>query len=311
MDPREKYRKSAALLLDVLPAVVEEDCFALYGGSAINYFALDMPRYSVDLDLRYMPIEGWDATQTSIAAALARIEARVERMLPGIQIDSAREEGKTYVVRDGLAAKVEPNTTNRGLLFEPRPMRLCPRAQAEFGLPPLEMLIVSEAEMYGGKVSAALQRQHPRDLFDVSILLAGKGITREIITGLLLAAASGQGNVDVTFNPRYHDRHRQLENEFQGMSALPFTHEDHTRTLQSLVQAVHGALTTADREFLLSLVEVAPKWDLHDFARFPSVQRRQQNLRHFKGNHPEKYQQLLARTKEALAATHLHTPPLL
>lgn len=45
------------LLLQILPIVGEESCFALKGGTAINLFIRDMPRLSVDIDLTYLPIE--------------------------------------------------------------------------------------------------------------------------------------------------------------------------------------------------------------------------------------------------------------
>lgn len=49
---KEEYRKQVALLLDVLPEVAREDCFAMHGGTAINLFLRDMPRLSVDIDQR-------------------------------------------------------------------------------------------------------------------------------------------------------------------------------------------------------------------------------------------------------------------
>ena len=40
--------------------------------------------------------------------------------------------------------------------------------------------VVPEAELYAGKLCAALDRQHPRDLFDVHILLKGAGVASPI-----------------------------------------------------------------------------------------------------------------------------------
>jgi len=51
------YKRQVALLLNVLPEVAKEDCFALHGGTAINLFIRDMPRLSVGIDLTYVPIE--------------------------------------------------------------------------------------------------------------------------------------------------------------------------------------------------------------------------------------------------------------
>ena len=45
------YWEQVRLLVEILPFVAEEDCFALKGGTAINFFMRDLPRLSVDIDL--------------------------------------------------------------------------------------------------------------------------------------------------------------------------------------------------------------------------------------------------------------------
>jgi hypothetical protein len=52
----EAYKKQVRLLLDVLPEVAKEECFAMHGGTAINLFVRDMPRLSIDIDLTYVKI---------------------------------------------------------------------------------------------------------------------------------------------------------------------------------------------------------------------------------------------------------------
>lgn len=51
----------------------------------------------------------------------------------------------------------------------------------EFGY--AEIPVVSLADLYGGKLCAAMDRQHPRDLFDVLMLLNAEGISRDIYVG--------------------------------------------------------------------------------------------------------------------------------
>lgn len=53
----EAYKRQVKLLLDVLPEIAKEDCFAMHGGTAINLFLQDMPRLSVDIDLAYVGLE--------------------------------------------------------------------------------------------------------------------------------------------------------------------------------------------------------------------------------------------------------------
>jgi predicted nucleotidyltransferase component of viral defense system len=53
----DNYKMKVGLLLRIIPILSKEECFAIHGGTAINLFLLDMPRYSVDIDLTYLPIE--------------------------------------------------------------------------------------------------------------------------------------------------------------------------------------------------------------------------------------------------------------
>ena len=68
----EAYRRQVKLLLDVLPEVAKEECFAMHGGTAINLFLQDMPRLSVDIDLTYVEIAERTETLDAINAALLR-----------------------------------------------------------------------------------------------------------------------------------------------------------------------------------------------------------------------------------------------
>jgi predicted nucleotidyltransferase component of viral defense system len=54
---KPQYKAQVDLLLDVLPYVAKEKCFALKGGTAINMFVWDMPRLSVDIDLTYIDFD--------------------------------------------------------------------------------------------------------------------------------------------------------------------------------------------------------------------------------------------------------------
>ena len=62
---RQIYRSQVALLLRIIPCVYKIEDFAVHGGTAINLFHSNMPRYSVDIDLTYIPIED---RETSLAA---------------------------------------------------------------------------------------------------------------------------------------------------------------------------------------------------------------------------------------------------
>jgi len=82
----EAYKKQVRLLLDVLPEVGKEECFAMHGGTAINLFVRDMPRLSVDIDLTYIPIEERSESLKGINDALIRIKGRIETIKQNARI---------------------------------------------------------------------------------------------------------------------------------------------------------------------------------------------------------------------------------
>jgi|SRR5690606_23808280 len=67
------YYKQVQLLVQVLPLLDSEKCFALKGGTAINLFFRELPRLSVDIDLLYLPSEGREESLKNIRAALTRL----------------------------------------------------------------------------------------------------------------------------------------------------------------------------------------------------------------------------------------------
>ena len=295
-----KYKDCAALLVDLLPEVAKQDCFALYGGTAINFFVLDMPRYSIDLDLNYIAIEDRQTTLRTIASAMSGIKAGIESAIPGILTKQTHGDTKLLVELRDISVKLEANIVRRGLLEEPRRMPLCAKAQAEFGVPPHSMRIMPFGQLYAGKIAAALGRQHPRDLFDAKKLLDGEGFTDSVKTAFVLELAAAQGNIHELLNPNFHDRRNAIQEQFAGMSDENFTHEDHQSTLRRLVDAVREGLAEQDKAFLLSVVRAAPDWSIHDFERFPNVQWKQLNLRRLKTDNPQKHRRLLEQTEAAL-----------
>ncbi len=68
-----EYAEKVEVLLKLLPIVMDEKVFAVHGGSAINLFVRDLPRYSVDIDLTYLPLEGREESLEHINAHLTNI----------------------------------------------------------------------------------------------------------------------------------------------------------------------------------------------------------------------------------------------
>lgn len=111
---RKEYLGQAKLMLRVLAHVNTEECFALKGGSAINFFIWDMPRLSVDIDLTYLPLEPRERSLRGINDALLRIGSSATKAIPQSNANATRAGGLAFklVIRTPAAeVKIEPNTT--------------------------------------------------------------------------------------------------------------------------------------------------------------------------------------------------------
>ena len=161
----QQYKKQVALLLRIMPLVYKITDFAIHGGTAINLFHQNMPRYSVDIDLTYIPIEPRTASLEKINQHLGELKTSIERAIPGIHVIHKSKVWKLQCTYDGATVKIEVNGTKRGILGEVEIMELCPRAKEEFQAN-CKARIVPYSQLYGGKITAALSRQHPRDMFD-------------------------------------------------------------------------------------------------------------------------------------------------
>lgn len=294
-----KYKRQVALLLAVLPEVSKETCFALHGGTAINLFIRDMPRLSVDIDLTYVPIEDRETSLKGISTGLENIKRRIETVIPGIKITHKETIGKLLISDRGAEIKLEVNLVGRGTLDQPQKRPLCEKAQIEFDAF-CTMPVVPLAQLYGGKICAALDRQHPRDLFDVKYLLENEGFTDEIREGFLLCLLGSDRPIHEVIRPNFQDQRLALTNQFTGMTIEEFTYADFEATRIRLVETVNKALTDSDKEFLLSVKNAEPDWRIYDFERFPTVQWKLQNLRKLKSMNSKKHQEQYDLLKERL-----------
>jgi len=297
----EVYTKQVKLLLDVLPEVAKEEHFALHGGTAINLFVRDMPRLSVDIDLTYVLIGERDEDLANINAALGRIKERVKVLKPGIRIQHKNEICKLQISDHGTQIKIEVNMVGRGLLGETNKVQLCDVAQDQFDVF-CSMTLVPMAQLYGGKICAALDRQHPRDLFDVKFLFDNEGFTEEIKTGLIFGLISSNRPTHELLEPRLQDQSAAFVSQFDGMATIAFSYKDYEQTRLKLISEIHACLTDADKDFLLSVNRLEPDWRIYNFQDFPSVKWKLANLATFKEKRPKDHQQHYAELEKILSS---------
>ena len=172
------FYRQVVLLVELLPLVARESCFALKGGTAINLFIRDMPRLSVDIDLTYLPIQERDKSLADIDDALRRLGSMIEAALRGSTTVFPGRVGeratKFQVRRSRERVQIEVSPVLRGAVHEPTLCESSPAVTEQFGL--IRMPVLHPLDVYAGKLCAALDRQHPRDFFDVRDLLAHEGI---------------------------------------------------------------------------------------------------------------------------------------
>ena len=293
------YKKQVALLLSVLPEVAKETCFALHGGTAINLFVRDMPRLSVDIDLTYIPIEDRATSFANIAKALEKIKATIEATIPSVAVSHKQEICKLLISLPGEDIKLEVNQIGRGVLSEPVKMTLCEKAQNDFDSYCV-VPVVPLGQLYGGKICAAIDRQHPRDLFDVKYLLQNEGFSEEIKKGFLLCLLSSARPIHELISPNFQDQHLAMTNQFEGMSSEIFTYEEYESVRAKLVETINKNLTEADRVFLLSVKNLTPDWSVYDFQAFPAVQWKLQNLQKLRAKEPDKHKEQYEALKKIL-----------
>lgn len=287
----EKYIAQVALLVRVLPYIAKETCFALKGGTAINLFVRNLPRLSVDIDLTYIPIEERNISIDNINAALNRIKLSLAQA--GISANLQKNTGgyaKLNCSLDGALIKVEPNYIMRGSVFPLNKRKVCKAVEEKYGFASIQ--VVSLAELYGGKICAALDRQHPRDLFDVKYLLANDGFNNNIRQGLLIMLLSHNRPINELISSNFQQREQEFLLEFEGMTEETFTYNDHKETFEKLVKIIQTSFTEADKDFIIGFHNLNPDWDLlglKNAKNLPAIKWKLQNLQKLKEQNLEKF----------------------
>lgn len=295
------YYPQVALLMDVLPLVAKERCFALKGGTAINLFVRDLPRLSVDIDLTYVPIQDRATSLAEVGAALERIASAIEGQLKGIRVERTTAEGQVIKLvpwRGRVRVKVEVSPVLRGCVREPAIRGVSPAVEAQFGY--IEVPVVHVDDLYAGKLCAALDRQHPRDLFDVQLLLKHEGLNDALLEVFVVYLLSGDRALADMLSPNLVPMSATFEDQFRGMTLVPVTVQELEQTRTTMISLIQSRLTERQRQFLLSFKRGEPDWELLGLtgvADLPAVQWKLMNVRRMS---PAKREQAVERLRLVL-----------
>jgi len=301
MDRQNPYFKQVELLVSILPIIGTASCFALKGGTAINLFFRDMPRLSVDIDLVYLPIKDRNTSLVEISQELMNIGSSIGKRFPKAKIRYSRLGKTDNVIKltiqvDVNIVKIELSPVLRGTVYQPQIRRIRPIVEATFGF--AEVPLMSFEDVFAGKIVAALDRQHPRDLFDVKLLLENEGITHSLKQAFLVYLMSHNRTFLDVLNPTFQDIHSVYDEDFVGMTVEPIPLVDLEAARVTLVQLINRSLTEADKRFLLEFNEGKQNWthfDVPHIKDLPAIKWKLQNLEQMK---PDERRLMIDRLRE-------------
>lgn len=285
------FKQQVFLLLRILPEIAKEKDFALHGGTAINLFYHNLPRLSVDIDLTWIPYGNREDDLKKITSRLNELRLRIRQHIPGLTVReplSVADELKIYCSQGGTLVKVEVNTINRGVYGELVTRELSPKAQEVFQSY-CEVQTVSRGQLFGGKLVAALDRQHPRDLFDIRQMMEDPGYTDDIHQGFLFCLLSSKRPLHEIFQPGLIDQRAVLESQFSGMTDEAFTYEMFEAERGRTLKQVMSRLNAQEKTFLLSFAAGDPHWLADDLSIFPGIKWKLMNIRKLKKTNKTKF----------------------
>ena len=295
------FFKQAELLIQILPFLKQETAFALKGGTAINFFHRNLPRLSVDIDLTYLPVNEREIALSDISQMLENMLMRIIKRFPNCEIIRKKSSETNHTTglickKGNVSVKIEPNLVVRGSVYPVENKKISASVEERFEST-ITMQILSFAELYGSKICAALDRQHPRDLYDVHLLLKNEGITEVIRKAFIVYVISHPRPIVELLNPNQKSIEKIYDQEFKGMIFERVSLSDLTKTQIFLIKNIKNILTQGEKQFLISFKSLDPQWDLlrlEGIEKLPAVKWKLLNLKKMsKTKHKEALKKLI------------------
>lgn len=285
------YADTVRLLLSVAPDVFTSEHFAMKGGTAINLFVRDMPRLSVDIDVVYTSWETpRDEALRAITDEIRAIDKRLVRRGLGTRVIPAGNEAESKVlINDGdIQVKVEVNHVFRGTVLPVERRSIAPQT-ADMFVAELDAPILAVDELYGSKLVAAFDRQHPRDIFDVWQLYESGGLTDGMVECFVTYLAGHNRPTAHVLSPRQLDISVAYDTGFVGMTRDPVALDTLLSARTRVFEELPKRMTERQKAFLIGLTRAEPDWSLlrcPHASELPALKWKLINLRAFKQNKP-------------------------
>ena len=290
----DRYVAQVRLLLSTLPTIAEETAFALKGGTAINLFHRDMPRLSVDIDLAYLPVADRPSSLRDIDETLDRIAAAIAARNPRVgtrRIAGGGDGDTRIIVSDGRAqVKIETSPVMRGAVYPASPTVASETVTERFGF--FETTVLAFEDLYAGKLHAALDRQHPRDLFDVMLLYENEGLTDDLFRVFMVYVACSGRPMHELLAPATPPGDDWYDEEFVGMTREAVTRDALVETRRRLHADIRSRLKGDIAAFLLSLHDADPDFGLvglPEATDLPAIRWKLVNLERLRRADPAKH----------------------
>lgn len=294
---RDTYEQQVRLLVRSLPSIAKQDVFALKGGTAINLFYRDMPRLSVDIDLTYLPVRDRQTSLAAIDSTLETIRDDLSKSMPGTQATriagGSDNDTRILVRQNNVGIKIETSPVSRGTVHPPVLMPISDVVTEQFGF--AEMQVLAFEDLFGGKLHATVDRQHPRDLFDIKLLYENEGMSTPLFRTFLIYVASSGRPTHELLRPTPQPLEDRFVAEFEGMTAEPVTIAELDAARTQLFADLLSSLDDAAMKFLLTLHDGEPDFDaigLPQAANLPAVKWKLQNLEKLKTANLNKHAEL-------------------
>jgi hypothetical protein len=303
----KSYVDTVRLLLEIAPDLFQAPYFAMKGGTAINLFLQKMPRLSVDIDVVYTDHATPRAMALkAISEGLNRTKAQLAKSGIEAQVAATGEgdEIKLFIQRGTIQVKVEVNHVFRGTVLPVETHKLNAEARRVFTTE-LSVPILAPAELYGSKLVAAMDRQHPRDIFDVRGLYETTGLTADVIECFVCYLAGHNRPVHEVLFSNDTDLSAPFENEFIGMTQHPISLTELQQVRARLKKELPAKLTDKHQQFLIGLVSGEPDWQLMEcphLEKLSAIQWKLHNLARLKKSNPKKFTQQAEELRVRFAA---------
>jgi predicted nucleotidyltransferase component of viral defense system len=297
----EKFKNQVNLVLEVLPIVAKQKVFALKGGTALNLFYSNLPRLSVDIDLCYIVAKERKASFSEMHTALAGISNQLGKNL-GCRVTPTKplhtlKETRLLVGRDSVEIKIEPNYIIRGSMF-PTEQRTSTERVEEVFQKSVRMNCLSLEDLLGGKFCAALDRQHPRDLYDVHQFFENTSFSSKMKTAFIFYLLSHNRPIEEILNPNQKEISKVYHLEFRGMAIDEVGVEVLHQRFWDLKKMILESLTDEDKKFLISFYSQEPDWSLFEQEKIknhPSIKWKLHNISRMSMSKRSQSQEKLAR----------------